>query len=427
MDDMKKYFHALQVKTEKCVACMKCVRVCPTEALRIRNGKVQLDEDRCIDCGLCINACKYGALTPWSDNLDIIKKKKYKVAVLSSAYACQFSEPIDYSTAKKALLHLGFDEVAEESMFTEPFTQMLHQYLKDNRGIRPVLSSSCPAVVRLIQVRFPSLLPNLLHLEPRRSIAAMYCRKKVMEEKGLAPEDIGIYQIVPCIAQVTAVHQPEGKFSNMEDGAISVQSAFGEALEVLREAVIDNRPMDIYTKGLDWVVSLSNAFDIEDCQLKTMAVSGIANVIEVLLKIENQQIDPYDYIVLDSCTVGCVGGGLNVENPFIAASRIRQIMRNEKNTTFESKEVMDMFHHGEFNVEQLEGRSIMKLSGDIKSALEKLKKIHQINATLPGLDCSACGSPTCITLAEDIVDGKSTIEDCVVLLRKKMKPKKEQK
>ena len=98
-------------------------------------------------------------------------------------------------------------------------------------------------------------------------------------------------------------------------------------------------------------------------------------------------------------------------------------MQNHQDTSFDSRQVMEMFRRGDFNVEQLEGRSIMKLSSDIKSALEKMKKIHQINAELPGLDCSACGSPTCITLAEDIVDGESTIEDCVVLLRKKKKNK----
>ncbi|MCF7919754.1 MAG: 4Fe-4S binding protein [Candidatus Cloacimonetes bacterium] len=423
MDKEKKYFHALQVKTEKCVACMKCVRVCPTQALRIRNGKVALDEDRCIDCGRCLSACQFGALLPWSDKLDIIKNKKYKVAVLSSSYAGQFSEHISYATAKKALLQIGFDEVIEESMVTELFGMMLHKYLQNSPEIRPVLSSSCPAVVRLIQVRFPSLLPNLLHLESPRSIVAMYYRQKLIKEKKLAAEDIGIYLIVPCIAQVTAVHQPEGKFSNLEDGAISIQNVFGEALEVLKQAVQDKRPMDIHTRGLGWAISRNAASDLEENKIKTLSVCGIPNVIEVLLKIENQQIDHYDYIVLDSCTVGCVGGVLNIENPFIAASRIRHIMNKEEAASFESQEILDMFEKGKFGVEQLEGRSIMKLSSDIKSALEKMKRIHQINAELPGLDCSACGSPTCITLAEDIVEGKSTIEDCVVLLRKKMRPK----
>jgi len=424
MDNEKKYFHALQVKTQKCVACMKCVRVCPTQALRIRDGKVQLDETRCIDCGRCITACKYGALIPWSDTMEIIDNKKYKVAILSTAFAGQFSDKVNYSTAKKAVYHLGFDEVLEESMIIEQYSCMIRQYLKEHPQIRPVLSSNCPAVVRLIQVRFSSLLPNLLHLESPMSMLGMYFRQKLVKEKNIPDEDIGIYQIVPCISQVTAVHQPEGNIAEIENGAISIQEVFGHALEVLPEAASDNQEIDVYTKGLSWAVSRMGAADLDDGNIRTLAVCGIPNVIEILLKIENQQIDPYDFIMLHSCTGGCVGGVLNVENPFIASSRIRHIISTEKNTKFEDELVCEMFKNKEFDVTPLEGRSIMKLSSDIKSALEKMKKIHQINATLPGLDCSACGSPTCLTLAEDIVDGKATVEDCIVLLRKKVKHKK---
>lgn len=424
MKEKKKYFHALQVKPEKCVACMKCVRVCPTEALRIRNGSVVFDEDRCIDCGRCISACKYGALLPWSDTLSMIKDKKYKVAIYSNAYAGQFSDSIDYKTAKKALLYVGFDEVLEEAQVSGAFREMVHDYMLKNQSDKPILASSCPAIVRLIQVRFPSLLPNLLHLESPRTMMAMYYRQKLMEDKGLSSDDIGIYMIVPCIAQVTAVHQPEGKEETIHDGAISMQDVFAEALEYLKDAVQNHDDIQTHTEGIGWAISRHAASDMEDENTRTLSVCGVPNVIEVLLKIENHQIDPYDYIVLDSCTVGCVGGVLNVENPFIAASRLRHIIRKKSSAEFDNKSIMKMYREGKFDVDQLEGRSIMKLSSDIKSALEKMKKIHQINAELPGLDCSACGSPTCVTLAEDIVEGKSTIEDCVVLLRKKMRPKK---
>lgn len=423
MEVKKKYFHALQVKPEKCVACMKCVRVCPTQALRIRNGRVTMDEDRCIDCGKCISACKYGALVPWSDDLSIIKSKKYKVAVISNSFAGQFSENVDYRTAKRALLHVGFDEVIGESQISRSYIEMVHKYIKDNQDSKPILASSCPAIVRLIQVRFPSLLPNLLHLESPRTMIAMSYRQKLMQEKGLASEDIGIYMIVPCIAQVTAVHQPEGKDETISDGAISIQKVFAEALEVIKDASKDETEMPVNTPGLDWAISRRAASDIEDCNTRTLSVCGVDNVIEVLLKIENHQIDRYDYIVLDSCTVGCAGGVLNIENPFITASRIRHILRKEEIAQLDVKNVMKMYQQGRFDVVPLEGRSIMKLSSDIRTALEKMKKIHQINAELPGLDCSACGSPTCVALAEDIVEGKSTIEDCVVLMRKKMRPK----
>ncbi|MDY6915100.1 MAG: 4Fe-4S binding protein, partial [Candidatus Cloacimonadota bacterium] len=62
MKQKKKYFHAIKIVEENCTGCTKCVRVCPTEALRVRNGKVQLDSSRCVDCGKCVRACRFNAI-----------------------------------------------------------------------------------------------------------------------------------------------------------------------------------------------------------------------------------------------------------------------------------------------------------------------------------------------------------------------------
>lgn len=362
---------------------------------------------------------------PWSDDFDQVRNQSdYKVAIVSTAFSGQFSDHIGYRNALIALRQLGFNEVLEESMISEHYGHMIRQYLKDHPQIRPILSSNCPAVVRLIQVRFPSLLPNILHLESPMTVLALYYRQKLEKEKALNNRQIKIYQIVPCISQVTAVHQPEGNIKDIVNGAISVQDVFGRIMEILPDAVKDSHAVDIHAKGLSWAIARMEAADVDDGRIKSLAVSGIPNVIEVLLKIENQQIDPYDFIVLNNCTAGCVGGVLNVENPFIASSRIRHIINTEDNTEFYDENIKKMFNRGDFDVEPLEGRSIMKLSTDIKSSLEKMKKIMLINNELPGLDCSACGSPTCLTLAEDIVEGKATLEDCVVLLRKKIKDDK---
>jgi len=40
---------------------------------------------------------------------------------------------------------------------------------------------------------------------------------------------------------------------------------------------------------------------------------------------------------------------------------------------------------------------------------------------LPGLDCGACGSPSCRALAEDIIRGTAFETDCVIMLRDRIK------
>lgn len=414
----KTYFHAIKLIHERCTGCTKCVRVCPTEALRVREKVVELDASRCIDCGKCVAVCPFDAIQTYADDLSIIDDFTYKVAIISTSFAGQFGDGISYETAKRGLLHIGFDAVASEAMITEMMSLMIREYIAQNPTVKPVLSSNCPSIVRLIQVRFPSLLPNLLHIEAPMSVLAMYYRDKVCREQHLDSSEVGIFLIVPCVSQVTAVHQPEGTYVNLEDGAISIGEVYKRVMADIKDIQKLDMPMEVYPKGLSWAISGVEAEEVNDGKLRTMDVSGVHNVIRVLHDIENNQLDVYDYIVLNSCTNGCVGGVLNVENPFVATSRIRQLLRNASHKDFHDDFFIDLYHEGRFDVLPLEPRPIMQLDVDIKTSLAKMKKINDIVRQLPGLDCSACGSPTCMALAEDIVSGKANLDDCVVRMRR---------
>ena len=43
-----------------------------------------------------------------------------------------------------------------------------------------------------------------------------------------------------------------------------------------------------------------------------------------------------------------------------------------------------------------------------------------VYAELPHLDCGTCGRPTCRVMAEDIVRGEASLDDCIFRLRKRM-------
>ncbi|BBB33222.1 NADH-quinone oxidoreductase subunit I [Thermotomaculum hydrothermale] len=58
---------------DKCVCCMACVRICPTQVIEIKPGKKEgrktrypeeynFNMDRCIFCGLCVESCNFGAI-----------------------------------------------------------------------------------------------------------------------------------------------------------------------------------------------------------------------------------------------------------------------------------------------------------------------------------------------------------------------------
>jgi iron only hydrogenase large subunit-like protein len=417
--DEKKYFHAIKLDNLKCKSCMHCVRICPTEALRIRDGVINLDGTRCVDCGKCVKVCPFGAITSYSDPLSSIDPFRYKVAIVSAAYAGQFSEDIDYATTLKALYYLGFDQVIEESQISDVMVKMTRDYIQTHKDIRPILSSNCPAVIRLIQVRFPSLLHNIIHVEASLSVLSMFYRDKISQEKQIKPEEIGIFVIVPCVSQVTAVHQPEGAYKRIQEGAIAIKDVYNKVRDQLPNIKKMDIPVSTHPKGLTRAISGHEADEVGNHSLRTLSVSGIDNVIEILQKVENHLLDQYDFIVIKSCTNGCVGGVLNVEDPFIARSKINLMIKNgNHNDDHELDHLYEDYTNGSFDVLPLEPRSIMELDKDIKQAIIKMKKIHEIMKELPLIDCGACGSPNCGALAEDIVQGRASLDDCVILLRK---------
>ena len=55
------YSHSVSLNRDKCVGCTSCLKRCPTEAIRIRNGKAQINASRCIDCGECVRHCTNNA------------------------------------------------------------------------------------------------------------------------------------------------------------------------------------------------------------------------------------------------------------------------------------------------------------------------------------------------------------------------------
>ncbi len=53
--------HSVRLNEAKCVGCTNCIKKCPTEAIRVRDGKARIAEERCIDCGECIRVCPHHA------------------------------------------------------------------------------------------------------------------------------------------------------------------------------------------------------------------------------------------------------------------------------------------------------------------------------------------------------------------------------
>ena len=224
---MNTYEHSVRLSRDKCTGCTTCLRHCPTEAIRIRGGHAVIDQERCIDCGECIRVCPQKAKRAVCGKLEDMKRFKWKIALPAPALYGQFDNLEDVDTVLDGLLKIGFDEVYEVAAAAELVSAYTRLYLKTDGVKKPVISSACPVVVRLIALRFPSLNDHILHMLPPVEIAAAAARKRALKtHPELKPEEIGVCFISPCPAKVSYVKNGFADYKSRVDEVISISDVY---------------------------------------------------------------------------------------------------------------------------------------------------------------------------------------------------------
>jgi ferredoxin len=142
-----------------------------------------------------------------------------------------------------------------------------------------------------------------------------------------------------------------------------------------------------------------------------------------LEEVEMNKLSDVDYIECQACVGGCIGGALTVENHYIARVKLRRL--SEKmgfQSTLDMNYVLGNFDEGYYLMEEkILPKSAFKLDDDLVEAIRKMELLEKTFKDLPGLDCGSCGSPSCRSLAEDIVKGLANETDCIFKLRDKVK------
>ena len=159
---MNKFYHSVRLDADLCKGCINCIKRCPTEAIRVRGGKAQINSKFCIDCGECIRVCPHHAKHAVYDKLDVLKKYEYTVALPAPSLYSQFNNLDDVNIVLNALLLMGFNDVFEVSAAAEMVSEATREYISAHEEKLPLISTACPSVVRLIRVRFPNLIPHML-------------------------------------------------------------------------------------------------------------------------------------------------------------------------------------------------------------------------------------------------------------------------
>jgi len=364
----------LRVAASRCTGCLRCLRACPTEALRVRGGRPQVLEHLCFGCGACLAACPAGALT-----LEGVEETLDRVAgttlIVPAALLSQFGARFGPGRVLATLAALGVAEVWVQEHWEQALREAVAAVAREEGRPWPVLSPVCPAVVSLVEMRFPSLIR---HLAPFASPVEAAVSEAAGRDAAVA---------VGCPAQCSVLAASRGRLRGIVASSLLVQAVRRQAAEGGRGDASPRvpRPEAVGERGED-----------------VLRVTGARRVIAALEEAENGLLADVPVLELLACEEGCFGSPLLRGEPAVARWRwagasgaarpAARAIRRER---------------------AFAARRGLRLDEDMARAIAKLAEMDRLLRELPGRDCGLCGAPTCRALAEDIVLGRADAAACL--------------
>jgi ferredoxin len=412
---------SVRLDPARCVGCAACMRVCPTEAIRIRSGKAIIKPQLCIDCGECVRACEHKAGVVLADPLSSIQRYEYRIAVPETSLYGQFIPSVLPNDILAGILDLGFHEVYETALATERAGLLLREYLDRYHGPKPLMTSFCPVVVRLIQLRFPELIDLVIPIDFTLELAVRALKEQRAQELGIPMEKIGAFYLAGCPARITTIHHPYTGGRTHMDGAISVAEIYRDLMFAIRRRQrAESRAPALQRAsalGIRWGTLWGEveALGIENA----IAVSDMKHLVRVMEEIDNHTLTDIEFVECRACYAGCAGGPLMVDNPYRGRSKIQKLCRIFPTPPHKeegwAKEDFDRI--GSRFDRRMVSLPAEGLDADPSKAIEKMAERARILQSLPGIDCGSCGAPNCRALADDIVRGEATVMYCIFKLR----------
>lgn len=204
---------------EKCKGCMKCIKVCPYNAIvKIRvpcedscpvsaiakdeNGYAKIDFEKCISCGKCVSACPFGAVHEKSQVIDVLRKiKEGKKVIAMIAPAIMGQLPCTPEQLNTAIKGLGFAQVYEVAQGADittkneavDFTERMEE------GAEFMTTSCCAGYNELVAKHLEEIKPFVSHTKTPLFYTAEIAKKE-------NPDSVTVF-FTPCSAKRKEVSQ----------------------------------------------------------------------------------------------------------------------------------------------------------------------------------------------------------------------------
>jgi len=186
----------------RCRDCYRCVRTCPVKAVRIASGQAEVVPELCIECGKCVRACPQQAKVVRDDLVAVkaaLAAGKTVVATVAPSVAAYFGGEgerslLSFAPVERALKGLGFAAAGETAVGAAMIAPEHRLWAEAHPGNWPVIASSCPVVVNLVEQVYPDLID---HLAP--VVSPMIAHGRWL--KQVYGPDAFVVFVGPCIAK----------------------------------------------------------------------------------------------------------------------------------------------------------------------------------------------------------------------------------
>lgn len=414
---MAEQTHGFTIDPGICDGCLRCMRTCPTNAIRVKYDAATVLADLCIDCGSCLQGCPHGAITPHTVELDDFRDFAFKVAIPSPTLFGQFPPDVRPPQVVNGLLAAGFDAVWDYSIELGLVTRATVDCIQHWEGQKPLISNMCPVIVELLQVAYPRMLEQLLPIVLPRELAAQQIKQSFSRELGLPAEEIAAIYITPCQGKTFSMLRPEDGGTSCVDGAVGIAQVYNTVLAEAQEAAKAGRQTYGWSPVrsaniLRWATPRPLAGRLG--RERYLSVTGLTDIIKVFDDIEKGRLRGIDYLECRACWGGCTHGNLTVDNVYVAAAKLEGLIGNLPEFDAGSQAEIERRHQTEDlgRPDRPRPRPTVH-GGDLRERVRRLKETARIREGLPGLDCGLCGAPTCDMLAEDVAHERGALTDCV--------------
>ena len=170
--------HRSYIDLDKCIRCGKCAKACPYNAIvhlerpcaaacgmdaieSDEQGRAVINQDKCVSCGQCLVSCPFGAIVDKGQIFQVIQsilKGDKVIAIVAPAFIGQFGK---HSTPEKmvtAMKTLGFHRVVEVAVGADMCTiEEARDFLEKVPAQQNYMATSCcPAWHSMIEKLYPS-------------------------------------------------------------------------------------------------------------------------------------------------------------------------------------------------------------------------------------------------------------------------------